>query len=505
MRRRLRGKQRAPAAYVLGSAAYQAIVDESWHELTALSHDARRKHMHWVHVKTGNPQHRQPAEFSREEFWAHMCKVYAEAYPEEANPTKSILMFGIVARERHHNSQREQERELHTHFIAYCSIKHYWKVVADISLRKYNVKLHAACHEGYTTMFAYLRCPTPKKPLPELDSSPFWSADHPTGDLLQRLLAAGAKADIGQRGKKRKASGSGQAAGDEHQLKFRTADLYGLVKRTGIRTALDLRAHAQSLAENGDVSLAEYCTVSGTALQERVDAAWGVHDAPRDLAACASDRVQKLRLAADWPCKCCGRWLPGALFVLGNNGEDPMRFGHDIYEALAVGAKRGLNMAIIGGPGMGKSMVFESLDTIFAVSAKPTRESTFPFEGILGAEVLLWQEFAYTKRMCAWEDLLAVMAGEKLAVRCCAAKPVQHRNTAPMFYTARRHLIYKSDDAEEMVDYNQAMLERFKTRRWTVPLPMGMRDPNFPQCGRCFSRFVLQNERNYQDARSGGH
>ena len=47
--------------------------------------------------------------------------------------------------------------------------------------------------------------------------------------------------------------------------------------------------------------------------------------------------------------------------------EDLNQFGHDVFKALALGAKRGVNMAILGGPGMGKSMVFESLDTIFAV------------------------------------------------------------------------------------------------------------------------------------------
>ena len=60
LHRRQRGKQAAPAAYVLDVAAYQAIVDEGWHELAALDDDVRRKHVHWVHVKTNNPDHRRP-------------------------------------------------------------------------------------------------------------------------------------------------------------------------------------------------------------------------------------------------------------------------------------------------------------------------------------------------------------------------------------------------------------------------------------------------------------
>ena len=51
-----------------------------------------------------------------------------------------------------------------------------------------------------------------------------------------------------------------------------------------------------------------------------------------------------------------------ASLVLENNGESCVQFGHDVYEALALGAKRGINMAIVCGPGIGKSMLFESMD-----------------------------------------------------------------------------------------------------------------------------------------------
>ena len=178
--------------------------------------------------------------------------------------------------------------------------------------------------------------------------------------------------------------------------------------------------------------------------------------------------------------------------------EDLHQFGHDVFKALALGAKRGVNMAILGGPGMGKSMVFESLDEIYNVCGKPQRDSSFPFEGILEADVLLWQEFTYARRICAFEDLLSLLVGERFGVRCCGAKPVQHRNTAPMFYTARGPLTYRSDDVQEMIQYTQAVAERFKTRVWAHPIPMEDRLPDFPRCGPCFSKFILQHEREYQ-------
>ena len=318
--RRLRGKQPAPAQYLLPPAAFQAIADESWHEIIALSADARRKHMHWVHVKTNNPQHRQPDSFTKQQFWEHMVKVYKECYPEPANPTKSILMFGLVAQERHHNSPRPQERDLHNHFAAYCSLQHYWRVVAETSLNKYHVKLHAACHEGYTTMYVYLRNVSPKKPLSEIDPDPYYSPDHPRGDVLQRLLAVGAHADRGQRGRKRRATDQpAGATADEPNLRVRTGDLYQLTAKTGIRTATALRAHAQSLADKGDSRWAEYCTVAGVWLQERIDSAWAVHDAPRTLAASTTTRIDRLLDASQKECTCGGVWIPGVLKVFGGH------------------------------------------------------------------------------------------------------------------------------------------------------------------------------------------
>ena len=486
------GKQAAPIHFVLPPAAVRAMADEAWSEMTALSEDKRRRHIHWVHVRTHQPDHRQPATFTRAEFWQHLLQVYREVYPEPANATGSILLFGLVCKERHRNSEKEAEREEHTHVATYSSLQHYWRAVAERSLRVYKVKMHAACHDGYTAMFTYLRCPSPRKPLCELDPAPFFSADHPQGNLLQRLLAVGAKAVKGLQ-KQRGASSSDGAAAENTETRFRGGDLYALVLHTNIRTAMALKVHAQALASQGKPQLAEFCTVRGADLQELLDSAWSVHEAPRQTLVADGGRMQTLRAATEHPCTCSGVWIPGASFVLHNNGESVPDFCSDVARALIVGARRGVNLAIVGGPGMGKSMLFESLDEIFVVAGKPERDNSFPLASVLGADVLLWQEFCWEKKICAFEDLLSLLVGERLGIRVPGARPVSHRNRAPMFYTARRPLSMVSRDVSEMTDFNNAMAERFKTRFWTRPLPRAGRVPDFPRCGHCFAKFILDN------------
>lgn len=65
----------------------QAIAEEGWSELTALSVDSRRRHVHWTHVRTEDPSLVQPSALTREDFYLHLVRVYKEAYPEPANKT----------------------------------------------------------------------------------------------------------------------------------------------------------------------------------------------------------------------------------------------------------------------------------------------------------------------------------------------------------------------------------------------------------------------------------
>lgn len=497
-RRRCTRKQPTPAAFLLPLPALQALADEGWCELQELSDDARRKHIHWTHVRTNNAAHKQPESFTRQQFWQHLCKVYADVYPEAANKTGSILLFGMVAKERHAAAEQQPLRDEHHHAATYCSLQHYWRPVARRSLQEYKVKLHAACHEGYASMYIYLRCPSPKKPIAEIDAAPFYSEDHPKGEVLQRLLEVSAARGSGRGGKKR-GSAAGQAAAGSEEKRFRTSDLYELVGKTRVRTAAALRAHAQQLAGRGQPQLAEYCTVHGDDLQKSLDAAWAVYEAPERVAMSSIDRLGRMRVAAQKRCTCEGVWAPGALRVLQLQGESPNTFANDVCRALVLGARRGTNMALIGGPGIGKSMMFESFAEIFHVYGKPERGSTFPFAGLPDAEVLVWHEFVYSKKTFAFEDLLSVLCGEIICVRRPGASNVPFRNQAPMFYTARKPLsVQYSDDPQEKDEYNQAMAERFRTRFWNVPLPHAERRLDFPRCGRCCARFYLEGSSSHQ-------
>ena len=86
----------------MASAPSATIDDENITEMTALLPDAKRKHVHCVLVRTGDPKHKQPETFtSREEVYKHLEAVYKDVYPNPDNESGSILLFGLVAKELH--------------------------------------------------------------------------------------------------------------------------------------------------------------------------------------------------------------------------------------------------------------------------------------------------------------------------------------------------------------------------------------------------------------------
>ena len=210
-------------------------------------------------------------------------------------------------------------------------------------------------------MYMYLKVPTAKKPIAELDPTPWMSAEHPTGEVLRKLL------EFGQRSNNALRKRRGGAVRDETGGKrLRVTDICDIVRESGVRQALVLQAKAEETARSGDDALAKFCTSHGTLrLQEHLNAAWAVLDAPKKLQA-PPTRIEKLRdCALSRQCTCGGVWKAGAALVLQDDPEDTALVGRDVCCALAVGARRGVHMGIVGVPGCGKSMLFQPLEDIF--------------------------------------------------------------------------------------------------------------------------------------------
>ena len=497
-------------------------------------------------MRTRTPEHVQPCSMTRQAFWEHLVRVFAEVYPDPDSPTGSILRFGLVAQEKHRDSAREEHRAEHKHAATFASTQYYWSKVAKASLSKCMVPLNAVAHDGYATMYAYLRRPTAKKPLQELDAEPYMSPLHPRGHELVTLLEASKKfhtlhaqrrpaAWLCIRGAtelaprievcaRRPLSGEramcfqccGHASPRANVARARSVcrrctvprrcehagrrrgqrqTLFEVISANGLRTVEALRAFAASEASAGRHTLAEYCTRQGHKLGDILDNAWAVADAPEQARAPKSLTDKLARAAEELPCECEGRWTAGACAVLGRNNINPDHFAQAVYRALAVGAKRGANVACVGEGGCGKSTLLEPLEKIFACAPKPEEGSTFPLGSCIGYDIMLWQDYEHDEKTIRFSDLLSWFCGESVGARIPGRLNQKFRNVAPCFYSGRATVQLRTSArhaAEAAAKYNGMMDERFTTFRFGNPLPLADRDMTWPHCGRCAAQFYMQ-------------
>jgi energy-coupling factor transporter ATP-binding protein EcfA2 len=481
-RRRINGKRPAPLAYfvledeTLRRILASALDAEDEDEPGFLAATVKRKHVHWTHVTTQDPDHKQPSEFTREAFWLHLAKCYKEVYPDVSSPTGSILAFGFVA--------KEFKSSAHKHCASFSLSQHYWNKVAKHSLAKYGVPLNAVAHDSYLTMFAYLRHPSKRKGMSELDPDPYYSHRHPRGRALQELIAKSHRSQTLQRNK----------SADGAQKKQRLS-VFEEVKKHDLRDALSLRAHACKEADAGRRDLAEYCTRQAGKLEEVVSGARAVMEAPIKMKPANATLLEKLASAAeDLPCECGGRWASGAAKVLTNSRIPVQAFTSAVYNALRVGARRGANVACVGLGGCGKSTLLESFEKIFNAAGKPEKGSTFPLSSVKGCDIILWQDYEHDEGTVRFSDLLSLFVGESVGVRLPGQRNEKFRNAAPLFYSGRAPMRLRPSrlhDFHTADEYSGMMNERFTVFHFTTPIPKTERDMEFPQCGRCAANFYL--------------
>ena len=273
-RRRIRGKTPPlhAAAEAAAASALQAEVASARPEL--LPPGVKRKHVHYTFVRTHGGQYQQPAAFSRDGFFQLLLAAYREAYPRPHLETGTTMLFAAVAEEKHADGAP------HLHAAVFCTEQHYWNRVAKVSREHFRVPLDAVDHKTYSEMYTYLRAPSNKKPLQDLDAEIYLSPLHPRGAALTELLDAGARALRMQHGRVAGAAATALGAGAAGK-RPRAPSMYELVAEKRFRTALDVQCFANAEAAAGRPALADFCTRNGHKLQEALD------NAPASAATCA--------------------------------------------------------------------------------------------------------------------------------------------------------------------------------------------------------------------------
>ncbi|CAE8649081.1 unnamed protein product, partial [Polarella glacialis] len=137
------------------------------------------------------------------------------------------------------------------------------------------------------------------------------------------------------------------------------------------------------------------------------------------------------------------------------------------------------------------SSLLEPLEKIFDAAPKPQKGSTFPLTSVVESDIILWQDYDHDDQTVKFTDLLALFVGESVGIRRPGQNNIKVRNVAPCFYSGRAMIRSQLRDSVARDSYNSMMDERFTIFEFFHPLPMTMRQADWPQCAKCCADLIL--------------
>ncbi len=183
-----------------------------------------------------------------------------------------------------------------------------------------------------------------------------------------------------------------------------------------------------------------------------------------------------------------------ALDVLRHNGLNPLVFAGYIRELLISGQGKFRNLMIHSRSNCAKTFILKPLKTIFCekVFNNPAN-GKYASVGADKAEIILLQDFRYSKDVITWKDLLLLLEGE--TVRLPA--PKNHFSTdiviesdVPIFATTKSPIIYRGPYNIEDERETEMMNNRWRMIHFHYVFQREQQRDIKP-CGRCFAELVL--------------
>ena len=154
-------------------------------------------------------------------------------------------------------------------------------------------------------------------------------------------------------------------------------------------------------------------------------------------------------------------------------------------------------MMLIGRSNCGKTFMLKPLKCLFGeqVFENPSNDK-FAWVGAESADVILLQDFRYSRDIITWKDLLLLLEGEKVklpAPKNHFISDVVIDSDVPIFATGKDKIVYKGayniDDSRE----TEMMNSRWRYIKFTHVFQKEDQKYIRP-CGTCFAKLVLMGE-----------
>jgi len=417
---------------------------------------------------------------------------FGQALRQEFNSGsgKVKVLHWACAKENH------REGGFHYHCCLKLSGVKKWLAVKRNFQTNHNVVLNFSdTHNHYISSYRYV-C--------KEDREVFHSAGHPN---LTLVGSPRTKACINAYRTKRKSTNntsaptlnseagpsSSTSAATPKRSKLTNLEVSDFIINNRIRSKTELYAMAQTRKQQGECDLAIFLfSRPEKTICELIEKSWLLNSASADMLSENTSRMEKIEDAARGNCEENCTWLDSALEVLHFNHYEPVTFAGYLHDLLKNGRGKWRNMMIVGRSNCAKTFILKPLKLIFNCFENPSNDK-FAWVGADKADVILMQDFRYSKEFIAWKDLLLLLEGETVKLPA----PKNHfindiviKDDVPVFATSKSKITFKGPYNTEDERETEMMDSRWRIIKFNHVFQENDQK-EIKACATCFAKLVL--------------
>ncbi len=279
--------------------------------------------------------------------------------------------------------------------------------------------------------------------------------------------------------------------------KLSNIDIADYVIRNNISSKTELYAAANKRKIDGECDMAIFLfSRSEKYILELIHKAWLLHGAEKIISEDAKTRMVRMEDAlaeecAETDCK----WLEMALQVLELNKIKREDFKLAMFNAIRFGRQKFRNVMLVGRSNCAKTFLLKPLKVIFGkkVFENPAKDK-YGWQGVENAQVILLNDFRYSKEMISWSDLLLLLEGETVKLptpknHCANDIHLDSSNDIPIFATSLGKIEYSRYSPDYEVE-TEMMDSRWNLFKFTHIFKKDDQKDITP-CKHCFAELVM--------------
>lgn len=280
-------------------------------------------------------------------------------------------------------------------------------------------------------------------------------------------------------------------------LKLTHVDVGEYVVKNNINNYMELSAAAHQRKEDGEYDLMNYIfNHRKIHVEETIAKAWIVNKAVETVKDDSKSRLDRLEEAHRGDCvsdNC--QWYDCALELLRFNAIDPKVYAEALHTCFMQGRGKGVNLLLVGTTNTGKTFMLKPLQQIFGekLFENPANDK-YGWAGIENCQVVLLNDFRYSRDLILWKDLLLLLEGDTVKLPA----PKNHRST---------DIVLKSTNDIPILASSAGEIEASRwSPNWKVETDMmksrwrvftfkhtfeGPQRKDIPPCGHCFAKLMV--------------